>query len=256
MALVLCGLLPAVQAATFTACGHPAYPPVSWVTEGQLRGLAPEVVRQLFSELGHEVRTEALGNWKRCLLEVQEGRIDIVVGAYRTAERAKRLAFSTQYLIADPIVLFVRRDRQFAFSQWNDLGGKTVGLLLGDSFGDRFDRFAERRLKIERVSSSEQNVRKLVLGRIDFMPVGLPTWRLQGQRLGYGEEIIRLPEPLVTEYYYVAVRRGSSLEPLLEQIDRRLRKMHEDGSLQRLERVHAQAYLAEQESRGGDEARR
>ncbi|MCC4118046.1 transporter substrate-binding domain-containing protein [Aromatoleum toluclasticum] len=138
-------------------------------------------MHQVFGALGHEVRTEAVGNWKRCLLEVQEGRIDIVVSAYRTSARERRLAFSEEPLVADPVVLFVRRDRQFPFAQWSDLAGKTMGLLLGDSFDERFDRFAEARLKVERVSSSEQNVRKLMLGGIDFMPVGLRTWRLQGQ---------------------------------------------------------------------------
>ncbi|NMF89377.1 substrate-binding periplasmic protein [Aromatoleum petrolei] len=256
VALALCGLAAGAQGATFSACGHPAYPPVSWVTQGQLRGLAPEVVRGIFREMGHELRTEPLGNWKRCLLEAQEGRVDVVVAAYRTSERERRLAFSIQYLVADPIVLFVRRDRQFAFSRWSDLEGKTVGLLLGDSFGERFDRFAEARLKVERVSRSEQNVRKLALGRIDFMPVGLRTWRLQGQRLGYGDEIMRLPKPLVTEHYYVAVRRGSPLESLLPHIDRRLAEMHADGSLQRLERAHADAYLAELEGTEPDAARR
>lgn len=255
-ALWLCGLAGAAAAETFTVCGHPAYPPVSWVTQGQLRGLAPDVVQRLLAELGHDVRTEALGNWKRCLLEVREGRIDIVAAAYRTSERATQFAFSSQHLIADPILLFVRRDRQITFSDWHDLEGRTVGLLLGDSFGERFDRFAESHLKVERVSRSEQNVRKLALGRIDFMPVGLRTWRLQGQRMGYGDEITQLPEPLVTEYYHVAVRRGSALEPLLEHLDRRLREMHEDGSLERLERVHSEAYLAELEGDVGNEAGR
>lgn len=256
IALALWGAAPAVQAATLTACGHPAYPPISWVTQGQLRGLAPDVVGQIFAALGHEVRTEAVGNWKRCLLEVQEGRIDIVVSAYRTSARERRLAFSNEPLVADPIVLFVRRDRPFTFTQWSDLEGKTVGLLLGDSFGERFDRFAEARLKVERVSSSEQNVRKLVLGRIDFMPVGLRTWRLQGQRLGYGNAIARLPEPLVTEHYYIGVRRGSALQPLLADVDRRLRAMHDDGSLQRLEDMYAGRYLAEQAEAGSDEVAR
>lgn len=244
-ALALCGFTRAAAAETLTACGHPAYPPVSWTMQGQLRGLAPEVARLLFGELGHEVRLEALGNWKRCLLEVEEGRIDIVVAAYRTSERMKKFAFTTQHLVADSIVLFVRRDRQFEFAKWGDLDGKTVGLLLGDSFGERFDRFAEAHLKVERVSRSEQNVRKLVLGRIDFMPIGLGTWRLQERRLGYGDGIVRLAEPLSIEHYYIAVRRGSKLEAQLGHIDRRLREMHDDGSLQRLERLHEEAYLAE-----------
>ncbi len=255
-ALVLCGGATAAGAATLTACGHPAYPPVSWVTQGELRGLAPEVVRRLFGALGHEVRTEPVGNWKRCLLEVKEGRIDIVVAAYRTIEREQRLAFSAEPLVADPIVLFVRRDRQFPFAKWSDLEGKTVGLMLGDSFGERFDRFAEAHLRVERVSSSLQNVRKLVLGRIDFMPVGLRTWSLQEQRLGDANEIARLPQALVTEHYYIAVRRGSRLEPLLAEIDRGLRAMHQDGSLQRLEELHAGRYLAEQAEAGSDETAR
>ncbi len=255
-ALVLCGGATAAGAATLTACGHPAYPPISWVTQGKLQGLAPDVVRQVFGALGHEVRMEAVGNWKRCLLEVKEGRLDIVVAAYRTIEREQRLAFAAEPLVADPIVLFVRRDRQFPFTQWSDLEGKTVGLLLGDSFGERFDRFAEAHLKVERVSSSEQNVRKLVLGRIDFMPVGLRTWGLQGQRLDYASEIARLPQALVTEHYYIAVRRGSRLQPLLADIDRRLHAMHEDGSLQRLEERYAGLYLAEQERAGADELAR
>lgn len=252
VALSLCGLAAGTQAGTFTACGHPAYPPVSWVTHGELKGLAPEVVGELFRELGHELRMAAIGNWKRCLLEAREGRIDVVVAAYRTSERERQLAFSTQHLVEDPIVLFVRRDHEFAFSQWSDLEGKTVGLLLGDSFGERFDQFAQTRLKVERVSRSEQNVRKLALGRIDFMPVGLRTWQLQGQRLGYVDEILRLPTPLVTEYYHVAVRRGSVLEPLLAHIDRRLGEMHADGSLQRREHAHAEAYLAELEGTARD----
>jgi polar amino acid transport system substrate-binding protein len=236
-----CGATPA---APLTACGHPAYPPVSWTEQGELRGLAPQVVRQLFGELGHEVRVEPLGNWKRCLLEVQEGRIDIVAAAYRTRERDRHFVFSSQPLIVDAIVLFVRRDRTFPFSRWEDLEGRTVGLLLGDSFGERFDRFAEARLKVERVSRSEQNVRKLVLGRIDFMPIGLGTWRLQERSLGYGDEIVQLPTPLSSEHYYIAVRRGSALAAQLGHIDRRLREMRADGSLQRLEQQQAEAYLA------------
>lgn len=245
LAAALCGGARAGDAGTLTACGHPAYPPVSWTTQGQLHGLAPEVVRQLFGELGYTVRIEALGNWKRCLLEVQEGRIDIVTAAYRTGERAAKFAFSGEPLIVDSIVLFVRRDRAFRFATWDDLEGKTVGLLLGDSFGERFDRFAEARLTIERVSRSEQNVRKLVLGRIDFMPIGLGTWRLQERSLGYGDEIVQLPTPLSSENYYIAVRRGSTLAAQMPQIDRRLREMRADGRLQRLEQQQAEAYLAE-----------
>ncbi len=227
------------------ACGHPAYPPVSWVTDGELRGLAPTVVRDLFAELGFSVRLVAFGNWKRCLQEVREGRADIVVAAYRTREREQQFTFSAHYLVVDPIVLFVRRDRRFVFNDWEDLRGRTAGLLLGDSFGERFDRFAETALKVERVSTGRQNMRKLVLGRIDFMPIGRDSGRLQSRRLGYDDLVEALPQTLVTEYYHVAVRKGSDLEALLPEIDLRLTALHADGSIARWLWAHAEAYLAE-----------
>lgn len=250
MKRLLCALLLSLAAVPATAreliaCGHPAYPPVSWVAEGELRGLAPTLVRELFGELGLSVRLEAFGNWKRCLLEVGAGRADIVVAAYRNRERERQFTFSGQYVVADPIVLFVRRDRPFAFDDWDDLRGRTVGLLLGDSFGERFDRFAETALRVERVSTGRQNVRKLVLGRIDFMPIGRDSGRLQSRRLGYDERVMALPQALVTEYYHVAVRRGSALEALLPEIDRRLAALHADGSIERRARQLAERYLAE-----------
>lgn len=243
--LLLSALALPAAARPLIACGHPAYPPVSWVAGGELRGLAPALVKELFGELGLEVRLAPFGNWKRCLLEVHEGRADIVVAAYRNHERAQQFAFSGQYVVADPIVLFVRRDRAFAFEDWDDLRGRTVGLLLGDSFGERFDRFAEVALQVERVSTGLQNVRKLVLGRIDFMPIGRDSGALQSRRLGYDAQVMALAQPLVTEYYYVAVRKGSALEALLPALDRRLAALHADGSIARRAREQAARYLAE-----------
>ncbi|MBS0543247.1 MAG: transporter substrate-binding domain-containing protein [Proteobacteria bacterium] len=242
------------QARELIACGHPAYPPVSWVANGELRGLAPTLVRELFAELGLSVRLEAFGNWKRCLLEVREGRADIVVAAYRNRERERQFAFSLQHVVADPIVLFVRRDRQFAFDDWEDLRGRTVGLLLGDSFGERFDRFAAANLRIERVSSGRQNLGKLVLGRIDFMPVGMHSGHLQSRRQGQEQVLVQLPQTLVTEYYHVAVRKGSALEAVLPEIDRRLAELHADGSIARRLQEQADLYLAEAADADGIDA--
>lgn len=245
LALLLGLLAPVALARELLACGHPFYPPVSWHSGGELVGLAPQVVRQLFAEQGYEVHLLTLGNWKRCLLEAQQGRVDIVVAAYRTRERETWLGFTEEALVADPIVLFTRRDRPLHFASWDDLRGRTVGLLLGDSFGDRFDRFAAQHLNIEWVSSGEQNFIKLAQGRIDFMPVGLYSWTLQNRRFGYDQVIVQQPGELVTEHYRIGVRRDPALLALLPRLDRRLRELAEDGTLKRLDEHYSARYLAE-----------
>lgn len=245
LVLLCCLLAPLASARSLLACGHPSYPPVSWHSQGELVGLAPQVVRQLFAELGYEVRMLALGNWKRCLLEAQQGRVDIVVAAYRTRMREAWMGFTEEALVADPIVLFTRRDKPVRFDRWEDLQGRTVGLLLGDSFGDRFDSFAEQHLNIEWVSSGEQNFIKLAQGRIDFMPVGLYSWLLQNRRFGYDQLIVQQPGQLVTEHYRIGVRRDPALLALLPHLDRRLRELAEDGTLRHLDERYSARYLAE-----------
>ncbi|MEH6651108.1 MAG: transporter substrate-binding domain-containing protein [Motiliproteus sp.] len=239
--LVLCSGVS--QARTLNACGHPFYPPVSWVQNGQLFGLAPVVSRILFNELGYNIELRADSNWKRCLREVEQGNADIVVAAYRIASRERYLDYSSQPVIADPVTLFINRSKPFVFNQLNDLRGKKVGLLLGDSFGDEFDNYLLNNNSIEYVSSGQQNFGKLALGRIDFMPLGRLSGELQSKKLGFHSQISPLDRAISTEYYYLAVGRNSGLAKHLPYINRRLKEMDQDGSLSRLTEEQSQLYL-------------
>ncbi|MEH6825635.1 MAG: transporter substrate-binding domain-containing protein [Motiliproteus sp.] len=242
--LPILALLASVSPArTLKACGHPFYPPVSWASAGQLTGLAPAVTQELFAELGYQVQLSADSNWKRCLLEVQQGNADIVVAAYRIASRETYLSYSDQHLIADAVTLFVKRDNPERFDRLDDLRGKTVGLLLGDSFGDSFDRFIAQNSHIEYVSRGQQNFEKLALGRIDYMPLGQRSGRLQSQKLGFHDQIKPLLNEITTEFYYLAVGRDSGLQQHLPFINQRLREMHRDGTIRRLTEQYSQQYL-------------
>ncbi len=232
------------------ACGHPDYPPVSWAQGEELTGLAPAVARQLFTELGYTLRLDLLGNWKRCLQEVQAGNADIVVAAYRISRRERYLAFSKQHIIADPLVLFVHRSQGPRFQSLDDLKGKTVGLLLGDSFGEQFDRFVQQHNRIEYVSQGRQNFAKLALQRIDFMPLGRLSGSLQSRKLGYHDQITPTAWEIDTEFYYLAVGQHSGLSRHLPLINQRLSQMHRDGTIKRLRRQYSERYLqgAQQEA--------
>ncbi|UTW12737.1 substrate-binding periplasmic protein [Marinobacterium rhizophilum] len=236
----------AALAQNLVACGHPIYPPLSWDQDGELKGVAPHVVQHLFGELGYSVELAVRANWKRCLREARAGQVDIVVSAYITDERLEYLSYANDYVLDDPVAIFVNRERRFAFNTLEDLQHKTAGLLLGDSFGDQYDQFVRRNGRVEWVSSGEQNFAKLALGRIDYMPLGRETGRLQSLRLKLDTQIEPLPRSLTTEHYYIAVRRGGELERHLPYINRRLGELRADGSLSRLKLLYSRQYLAPQ----------
>ena len=145
------------QARELIACGHPYYPPVSWVQQEQLIGVAPAVVKLIFAELGYQVKLDTVGNWKRCLSEVKTGHADIVVAAYRIDSREPDFDFSEQHILADPIGVFVNPNTSTDYHSLDDLKGKTVGLLFGDSFGDSLDKFIDENNQVEYVSEGRQN---------------------------------------------------------------------------------------------------
>lgn len=225
------------------ACGHPFYPPVSWHSNGELTGLAPAVSRQLFAELGYQVQLSADSNWKRCLLEVEQGNADIVVAAFRTQQRQTWLHFSQIPIIADPITLFINSQQPLPYKTLNDLKGKTVGLLLGDSFGDTIDNFIQRHNSIEYVSQGKQNFAKLAAGRIDYMPLGQLSGDLQRTRLGFSGQVRALDTIITTEHYYLALGKHSQLQQHLPYLNQRLREMQQDGTLAQLTRQYSLHYL-------------
>lgn len=232
-----------LSAKELIACGHPYYPPVSWVQDQQLIGIAPAVVTLIFSELGYQVRLDTVGNWKRCLWEVKTGHADIVVAAYRIDSRKSDFAFSQQHIVDDPIGIFVNPSKSGSYHSLNDLKGKTAGLLFGDSFGDSLDEFIHYYNQIENVSEGKQNFKKLAYGRIDFMPLGLVSGNLQTQKLGYSKQVVAASIKLETNYYYMALSQHSGLSLYLPYINRRLKQLHENGAIEQLLTEYSDIYL-------------
>ncbi|WP_375055207.1 substrate-binding periplasmic protein [Zobellella sp. DQSA1] len=242
---LLLGLLLALPAPakTLVACGHPMYPPLSWAEQGRLTGIAPHLAQRLLSEFGYRLDTRIFGNWERCQLAARQGKVDLIVAAYKTRQREQAFLFSDTPIIADPVVLFTHTGNTTPSGMALALTGKTLGLLFGDSFGDEFDRLMALHPHVERVSTGEQNFHKLTQGRIDYMPIGLSTGLLQARKQNLTERVFPLEQVLTVEHYHLALPRGSRLEPLLPMLSERLRQLTDDKYISHITRYYERRYL-------------
>lgn len=230
--LLLLAGLPAMAADKVRYCDYPVYPPVSWSDGRQVRGLAPTVVRELFARLGYEVEIVVLGNWKRCLLDAAQGRVDVVL-AYDSDQRDLGMRFSREPVMREEVAVFVNRQRPVHFERLDDLASYRGGLLFGESYGQAFDRFVARHQNIEWVSSSRQNFGKLIRGRIDFVVQERRTGELFVENLPGASDIVALPQALSVDYLRVAVSKRSPLSARMADIDQQLRGMAEKGEIGR-----------------------
>ena len=223
----------AMAAQTVRYCDYPVYPPISWSDGNHVRGLVPSVVKNLFGQLGYEVEFVVLGNWKRCLLDVAEGRVDVVL-AYSTAQREQSMVFSTVPVLREEVALFINRQRPVKFERLEDLANYRGGLLFGESYGVDFDRLVGQHQNIEWVSDSGQNFGKLIRGRIDFITSERRTGQLYVENLTGAQDIVALPKALSVDYLRVAVSRKSPLAKRMPEIDVQLKRMVDSGEVERL----------------------
>lgn len=214
-------------------CDYPVYPPISWSDGKHVRGLAPSVVKNLFGRLGYDVDIVVLGNWKRCLLDAAEGRVDVVL-AYSTAQREQSMVFSTVPVLREEVALFINRQHPVKFERLEDLANYRGGLLFGESYGVDFDRLVAQHQNIEWVSDSGQNFGKLIRGRIDFITSERRTGQLYVENLPGAQDIVALPHALSVDYLRVAVSRKSPLATRMPEIDAQLKRMVESGEVERL----------------------
>ncbi|MFP3676513.1 ABC transporter substrate-binding protein [Pseudomonas sp. URMO17WK12:I12] len=212
-------------------CDYPVYPPISWSDGKQVRGLAPSVVKNLFGRLGYDVDIVVLGNWKRCLLDVAEGRVDVVL-AYSTAQREQSMVFSTVPVLREEVALFINRQHPVKFERLEDLAHYRGGLLFGESYGVDFDRLVAQHQNIEWVSDSGQNFGKLIRARIDFITSERRTGQLYVENLPGAQDIVALPNALSVDYLRVAISRKSPLAKRMPQIDAQLKRMVDAGEVE------------------------
>ena len=223
----------ALSAEKVRYCDFPQYPPVTWSDGKAVRGLAPSVVKKLFSQLGYEVEIVVLGNWKRCLLDAAAGRVDVLL-AYRTAQREQSMLYSTVPVLREEVALFFNRQHPVKLNRLEDLAGYRGGLLFGESYGAEFDRVVAQNNNIEWVSDNSQNFGKLIRGRIDFITQERRTGQLHVDNLPGAQDIVALPNALSVDYLRVAVSRLSPRATRMPEIDAQLQRMVDAGDIERL----------------------
>src|SRR5262245_60682157 len=140
---------------TIVASGHPEWPPIMFQRGSVIDGVGPALVIKIFDALGVPVRFPFTGTWDEVQAKARAGEVDILVAAYKTAERETYMVYSDPYT-TDPVAIFVARGKAFPFGTFDDLIGKRGIAMVGDSYGQAFDDFAAARLALRRVTTSDE----------------------------------------------------------------------------------------------------
>lgn len=230
---------PLSECSTLRVSGNPEYPPLLWPSVASpdlLNGAVPQFLRELVEPLGIKVNVRNIGSWARVQRLAELGEIDLVAGAFITAERLGYLDYVLPPMIHLDTNVWVPRQRMFEYRHWPDLEGKQGSTLIDNSFGERFDSFAADHLDILGVRSIHQSYLMADIGRIDYVLYELLQGRAKLARYGMSNDFVALEPPVSREGLFFAFPKLSrcNSKALREAFAARLLELTEQGRLEEL----------------------
>ncbi|MDO6824280.1 ABC transporter substrate-binding protein [Marinobacter sp. 1_MG-2023] len=234
---------------TLTVSGNPEYPPLLWEdpqAPEHLTGAATALLREILEPLGVQLEVRRLGSWARVQRLARVGELDMVAGAFITSERIKYMDYLLPPFTYLPTAVWVPKDGVFEYRHWPDLKGKRGSTLINNSFGQRFDRYAERNLQVVSVRTIEQSFDMALAGRVDYVLYE----RLQGQvklhRLGLADKFVALDVPISNEGLFFTFSKNSQCNTFefRERIADRLFKLIDAGRMAEIVSEYTARYMS------------
>lgn len=240
LVLLILSPLSTLAADTFVVSGNPKAPPVVWEEYDKLTGIGPDLAQSILSELGINYTLQVKGDWQQVQEKCKSGEIDMIVSAYKNDDRASYMNFSLPYL-PQPTVIIVQKGREFPFGRWESLIGKKGVTNLGESYGQEFDDFIKNELSVKYIAF-ERAIELLKRGEADYLIVDLFT-ALIYTRLLQGEDAITiLDPPLTTQTFHMTIAKNSALAKQMPEIDKKLRTLVKDGTVETLFYKHFESW--------------
>jgi len=207
------------------------YGPMHWYDGKKLTGVSIDVVTAALSAMQIPYEVRFMGPLQSVLEAAKRGELDMIASLKETPARREYLAFTKEAVFANPVAVFVARDRTFTYTKWSDLIGKKGGISQANQFGDGFDEFIEKNLVVEVEKKTYMNFTKVDMGRIDYLITGYYSGLAYLKQSGQQDRFVAL-KPFVSDAQsMVAISKRSPCLKYLPALDKQLAIMRQQGQL-------------------------
>ncbi|WP_220718324.1 substrate-binding periplasmic protein [Agarivorans litoreus] len=250
-----------VVASELTICnrlvvtGNAEYPPILWRDQnnpGKLTGLAIELLELALMDTEISIDARDRGVWARALQEAKHGEIDMLAGAFLTNERQQYMDYIVPQFTDVPSVVWTKKGNEFNYQKWEDLLDRRGGTLVNNSFGQNFDAYAKKNLKILSSASAERSFAMLLADRFDYVLYELYQGLTILESAGLKSEVVALDNPISVEglYFTFSKKSGCNSEALRRHLSERVTQLTRFNTFERLFDKHMQAWLLQQSNYG------
>lgn len=200
--------------------------------DNEIVGFDIDLATMIGRKLGKEIKIVDMA-FDALIPSILTGKIDLVAaGMSNTPERAKKVAFSDSYY-STPDAFIVKQDVD-TINGVEDLAGKTCSVQLG-TIQDGFVS-GMKDLEIKRFSKTDDALREVLLGRVDFAVVDstVAAENLKSNKDFVGKLKVAFKHKIGSSAMALAMNKKDPA--FVEAVNKALGELKEDGSLDMLEK--------------------
>jgi polar amino acid transport system substrate-binding protein len=220
------------------------FPPYSFEENGAAKGIAVDIVKEVFARMGFSDVSISLYPWGRGYEMAKLGQVDGIFTIYWLEEREPLFFFSNQELMSADIALFALKDRRVKFDgNLSSLKGMVIGTAINVSLGERFDQAVrDGSVTVEPTIDNTSNALKLLAGRVPLIVANrYVLWDIF-QKLGSDKRVQEIKPPVQAVKLRIAFSKKRPLEKVRDDFDNALARMKREGRVEQIIRkyIHRQ----------------
>jgi len=215
-------------------------PPYTFQKLGRVQGIEADIARTVLTKMNCKTEFIRLP-WARALRMLAVGQVDILTGAYKTAEREEFAIYSAVPHYS-PNVLFTKKNnsQRWDIHTLSDLAKTTfkLGAQIDVNYGGSYETLLtvpEFRNNLHFNSSRQALWKMLHLGRIDGVIADKTTGRLELKNLGWSDDIVPSSVVVSQQPAYTIFSKVSVSEAFVSKYDRFLKEMKDNGEISAIE---------------------
>jgi polar amino acid transport system substrate-binding protein len=202
-------------------------------------GPVTEIAVEAFRRSGHTA-TITFQPWARALHSGQTKKVDVVMGAYYTRERAMTIHYSAPVMRVEIGIIAPKSTKIDSFKNLRELSKYSIGVSKGWANSPEFD--AADFLKKDTSRNPSTNLKKLIHGRIDMMVMSLEVFKyeLKTEGLSNNSDDYKVIHPILSNscLHMLVHKDIEGNKELIDDFNKGLKSMKLDGTYMKILKSH------------------
>lgn len=198
-----------------------SWPPFAYECDSKACGVDVELVAHVLATLGYQVQIQFVP-WPRALARIQAGDADAILDISKgeSNEREDSLLFPSEPLSVSSNSLFYRKSEPFVYDGLASLRGKRVAVVRGYNYSANF--MSATFFSRDPGGSHEQNMKKLVRGRVDLALMDTAVGIHLMRTLHVEDQVAKDPTLFMSGKLYLAFASRPEFANLVSGFEREL----------------------------------